>query len=604
MSPPPTALDEFLARHAGTTVVQPRMGFCALEAMADGLRQVRDLPFPTVGTITLDSFTRTGQTERAEQALRAGQPLNGFPLLAHPPEQVRAMLASVRTSDFVVQVRHGTPLPLAVFRGLAALGIDATEGGPISYCLPYGQVALQRCIAGWAQSCHVLAALADSGHSPHIESFGGCMMGQLGPPSLLVAITVLEAIFFEHHGLRSVSLSYAQGTSADQDAGALAALRRLAARHLAHRWHIIMYMYMGLFPRTRAGARRIIGACAGLAASAGCERLIVKTAAEAHQIPSIASNLEALRWAAADARPGRPYAGERAQEHEHAVFAEASALIDCVLDLSPDIDVALLRAFQRGVLDVPYCLHPDNRGKTRTRVDADGAVRWLDVGDMPLPPAAARGQVFTASGLLAALSFHRDALDHHALDHHALDHHALDHAAEPASMPTGPHGRAVAPPGSTPPAGSRGRAVLTTIPSDSHSWNLIFIELLLREHGYDVTNLGVCVPVATTLAACQRLRPDLLLVSTVNGHGYLESAEIARTIRDAAELDDVTLILGGLLHPDSTGAAAQVEALRAAGFDHVLPGDAGVATLRALLLARDDATHASGPPGARRAAQS
>ena len=31
----------------------------------------------------------------------------------------------------------------------------------------------------------------------------------------------------------------------------------------------------------------------------------------------------------------------------------------------------------------------------------------------------------------------------------------------------------------------RRRAVLTTIPSDSHSWNLIFIELLLREHGFE-----------------------------------------------------------------------------------------------------------------------
>ena len=309
--------------------------------------------------------------------------------------------------------------------------------------------------------------------------------------------------------------------------------------------------------------------------------MIVKTASEAHQIPTIASNLEALRWAAADARPGRPRADERAQEHEHAVFAEASALIDRVLDLSPDIDIALQQAFQRGVLDVPYCLHPDNRGKARTRIDADGAVRWLDVGDMPLPAAAVRGppRTFTASGLLAALSFHRDALDGAA-------------PAEPASPPTPPE---------TPP---RRRAVLTTIPSDSHSWNLIFIELLLREHGYDVTNLGVCVPVASTLAACQRLRPDLLIVSTVNGHGYLESAEIARTIRGAGDLGDIPLILGGLLHPDSARAGAQVEALRAAGFDHVLPGEAGVATLRALLVARGDAPPVGDPGEPRRAALS
>ena len=54
------------------------------------------------------------------------------------------------------------------------------------------------------------------------------MMGQLCPPSLLVAISVLEGLFFRQHGLRSISLSYAQQTSPAQDDEAVAALTSLA----------------------------------------------------------------------------------------------------------------------------------------------------------------------------------------------------------------------------------------------------------------------------------------------------------------------------------------------------------------------------------------
>jgi methylaspartate mutase epsilon subunit len=100
----------------------------------------------------------------------------------------------------------------------------------------------------------------------HIETFGGCMLGQLCPPELLVALSVLEAIFFARHGLMSVSLSYAQQTNAEQDVEALAALRTLAMRHLPGiEWHLVLYSWMGLFPRTAAGSRRLMQESVGAA---------------------------------------------------------------------------------------------------------------------------------------------------------------------------------------------------------------------------------------------------------------------------------------------------------------------------------------------------
>ncbi len=79
------------------------------------------------------------------------------------------------------------------------------------------------------------------------------MLGQLCPPSLLVALSVLEGVFFKQHGLRSVSLSYAQQTHRGQDVEALLALRTLAAEHLSGLdWHVVLYTYMGVFRAPRA----------------------------------------------------------------------------------------------------------------------------------------------------------------------------------------------------------------------------------------------------------------------------------------------------------------------------------------------------------------
>src|SRR5262249_32203227 len=87
------------------------------------------------------------------------------------------------------------------------------------------------------------------------------------------------------------------------------------------------------------------------------------------------------------------------------VLAETRALVESVLDLGDDIGAALLRAFKRGLLDVPFCLHNDNRGLTQGRIDQDGRLRWAQVGKLPLPATAQAGQAggVSSAGLLRML---------------------------------------------------------------------------------------------------------------------------------------------------------------------------------------------------------
>jgi methylaspartate mutase epsilon subunit len=394
---------------AGRLVVQPRMGFSDPRRMRLGLAAVKDATGASVGTITVDSYTRLAQHDQARAALAAGRALNGYPIVAHDGQTTRRMLTGILSDDFPIQVRHGSAHPQAIVRALGDAGLTATEGGPISYCLPYGRTPVQTSVSNWAEACELLAELRRPGHEPHLETFGGCLLGQLCPPSLLVATSILEALFFVQHGIGSVSLSYAQQTSAAQDEEAIHALARLAAELIdADDIHIVVYAYMGRFPRTPRGASQLLADAARLAVRSGAARLIVKTTVESIRIPTVAENVAALQLAAGAAGETRrqPYPLSDTE-----TYVEARALVEAVLELDVDLGRGLVQALRRGLIDVPYCLHPDNAGNTESRLDADGWLRWSRTGALPIArtgPIAPKN-IFvgrtTSSGLLTALSY-------------------------------------------------------------------------------------------------------------------------------------------------------------------------------------------------------
>lgn len=404
-----TSFGEFViaAAATGRLVVQPRMGFSDPRQMRAGLECTRFAAATTVGTITLDSYTRLGDHRAVHRTLAAGTPLNGYPIVAYPLSRTRALLDGVLDPTFPIQVRHGSSSPAQIVRALTAAGLDATEGGPVSYCLPYGRTPLRESVTNWERACHLLVQRVAAPRVPHLETFGGCLLGQLCPPGLLVAISLLEARFFAQHGIGSVSLSYAQQTDPAQDEEAVRALRRLAGEFLPANVdrHVVLYAYMGVYPTSAGGARRLLETAAELAVRSGAERLIVKTVAEAHRIPTVAENVAALETAATVAAVTERYDG-LGPAAGTGVYAEARTLIEAVLELDADPGRALLAAFARGVLDVPYCLHPDNAGRARSYIDDGGRLRWATVGRMPIRPDTTPGDraAMTSSRLQSALN--------------------------------------------------------------------------------------------------------------------------------------------------------------------------------------------------------
>jgi methylaspartate mutase epsilon subunit len=333
--------------------------------------------------------------------------------MGHSVSVTASIVRAVADRDFPVQVRHGSADPRAIVTALLAAGLEATEGGPVSYCLPYSRTPLALAVEHWREGCELLAAARTPDREPHLESFGGCMLGQLCPPALLVALSVLEGLFFAQRGLRSISFSYAQQTNAEQDTEAVNALQRLIRELVPHvESHVVIYSYMGVYPRTSEGAWRLLAESARLAVAAGAARLIVKTSAEAFRIPTIEENVLALEAAARVAEASRrdPRSGSHA---DTGIYAQSRALVEAVLDLAADVGSGLHMAFARGYLDVPYCLHPDNAGRARSYLDPAGRLQWQRIGSLPIGHAVELSgpSRMTSASLVGSLSFVRNAFD-------------------------------------------------------------------------------------------------------------------------------------------------------------------------------------------------
>ncbi|MFC4856916.1 cobalamin B12-binding domain-containing protein [Actinophytocola glycyrrhizae] len=124
--------------------------------------------------------------------------------------------------------------------------------------------------------------------------------------------------------------------------------------------------------------------------------------------------------------------------------------------------------------------------------------------------------------------------------------------------------------------------VISSTASDTHTWNLVFLRMYLEELGHDVVNLGPCVAEDELVPGCLDARPDVIVLSSVNGHGFRDGLRAIARIREHPDLRGVTTVIGGKLDVAAL-TADQERALADAGFDAVFsdshPGGSFVALL-------------------------
>lgn len=125
------------------------------------------------------------------------------------------------------------------------------------------------------------------------------------------------------------------------------------------------------------------------------------------------------------------------------------------------------------------------------------------------------------------------------------------------------------------------RCLLTTVESDSHMWNLVYLQKLLEESGGQVRNLGPCTPVPEVLTAVAEFRPDLLVVSSVDGHGLHGARVLLQSLRWYGY--HVPCVVGGkLTTAESNNNTVRAELL-ALGYIDVFTEDTSLGRFRDFL---------------------
>ena len=102
----------------------------------------------------------------------------------------------------------------------------------------------------------------------------------------------------------------------------------------------------------------------------------------------------------------------------------------------------------------------------------------------------------------------------------------------------------------------RRNALIIGPPSDSHTWNLFFLKLFLKEQNFSTQVLGGGIRYDEITDTIKKSSWDLILVSSLNGHFLHEAEDIINAIkRGLPSSSNTRIIAGGKLDTfDSSGA--------------------------------------------------
>jgi len=380
------------ADRSGRPAVQPRCGVGAHDAMMALLRSLEKHGEPDILTLTIDSYTRLKRFSTAASTLRrAPRELNGYPLVAHGWRRGRELNNAVRAP---LEVRHGSPDGRELFAVTVASGITSYEGGGITYNIPYCKdVPLDVSLEAWRQIDAACGVLASAGVVVDREVFG-TLTAVLMPPSICLAVCLLEAYAAAVEGVRCVSIAYPQGGEIHQDVAALRLIRELAERYLPPGVEVypVLHQFMGVFPRVAEVADALILFGGLTARLGGATKIINKTNQEAFGIPDPMANAQGIRTTVLACTEFLDFVAldeERVAEETYWLRREVVELIEPVLD-GGYLLKEIADAFRSGRLDVPFSASVHARSEVIPRRDEHGAIRFLHAGNLPFSRATLR----------------------------------------------------------------------------------------------------------------------------------------------------------------------------------------------------------------------
>ncbi len=398
------------AKQTGNVLVQPLAGVTTLGGHIELMRYLQDKGGADILPSQIDSQTRTLNFAAAQEAIAASERdgtehLNGFPIVNHGVRGARKVVEAV---DVPIEMRIGTVHPQLAAEVAFAAGMSSMTAGPIYYNVHYSRdVSFAASIANWQYVFRLMGRYRERGVRLGLQIHG---VGNSTPfpNTMLGACCVLEILIAAAQGCRSFSLDARFMGSMVQDAAAVRAIREVTedyVRRFGYEDAVITIdrkNWSGRYPDDVARAYGLISYNVVSGMLAGVEEFIANSVQEGVGIPLKEANADTLRAM-------RQIIG--LMRGQHATLApdqvgrevemmklEMNAILEAVLDAgNGDAALGTVRGFEAGLLDIPFAASRQCRGEVMVARDNEGAVRYLDPGQVPVPASV--------------LKYHRACLD-------------------------------------------------------------------------------------------------------------------------------------------------------------------------------------------------
>lgn len=381
------------ARADERVLMQPRAGVALLDEHIALMLTLQNEGGADILPLTVDSYTRSlryGDAARAmAESQRLGRSLlNGLPAVNHGPRACRRIIAAV---DRPLCVRTAAPDVRLTSEVLLAAGCTGHTHGPLADMGYSKDSPVEDLIASWQHVNRLSAYYTDHGAPIVREHY--VPSSSVTPPSMQHALTIFDALLSLEQGVRYLNVGYGQYGCLLQDVAALLVLPELMQEYAARLgWSQVqitcsLHQWMGGFPEDEARAFGIICLGAAVAALGGAQMIHVKTPHEARGIPTTDANVQGLKATGQTLRMLRRQrlpAGDALALETAMIRRETRVLVDRALELGDGtLWRSVTRAFEAGVLDLPFSPSRYNANKVLPARDRQGAARYLDCGNLP-----------------------------------------------------------------------------------------------------------------------------------------------------------------------------------------------------------------------------
>ncbi|MGQ0749982.1 MAG: methylaspartate mutase subunit E [Betaproteobacteria bacterium] len=378
-------------------LTQPRGGFGTFEMHRHLMVTLDREGHADIVPTTTDSYTRNEQWQLAQKGIeeseRAGRSmLNGYPMVNYGVARATELVDAI---DKPAIMLTGTAMPRLTGEIGYAGGYSGYLGSAIAYTTSYTkELSIEEGIRNYQYLDRLASLYQEHGVELHRRQ-PGFLTGTNVPPSIAIITAVLDCLLAAGQGVRNYGLEMGETLHLVQDAAAVAACREVCQEYLRRQGYhdvftpVTLLHWMGAWPHDDAQCAALVVYGGTLAAIAGANSVTTKSVHEAFGIPTPEANAEGLRMtrmAIYLARDIRLDGLAAFQEEKELIKREVRAVVDKTLEMGDgDAAVGTVRAFEAGVLDVPWSPSRYCKSRIVPARDADGCLRIVDPGLMPFP---------------------------------------------------------------------------------------------------------------------------------------------------------------------------------------------------------------------------